>query len=87
MVLLTPVALTIDNELTETVLIKGIHYIRPFDDHSILYVWEENEKDMRTSETGELTWDNIDFNRYKYDTGYISKVLPFSPEMDIEFPI
>lgn len=42
---------------------------------------------MRTSETGELTWDNIDYNRYKYDTEYISKVLPFSPEMDIEFPI
>ena len=42
---------------------------------------------MRTSETGELTWDNIDFNRYKYDTGYISRFLSFSPEMDIEFPI
>ena len=43
---------TIRNELKDTVLIEGIHYIRPFGGRKILYVWEEIEKDMRTSIKG-----------------------------------
>ena len=39
---------TIRNDLKDTVLIEGIHYIRPFGGRKILYVWEEIEKDMRT---------------------------------------
>ncbi|MBO1517118.1 MAG: DeoR family transcriptional regulator [Psychrobacter sp.] len=43
---------TIRNDLKDTVLIEGIHYIRPFGGRKILYVWEEVEKDMRTSIKG-----------------------------------
>ena len=43
---------TIRNDLKDTVLIEGIHYIRPFGARKILYVWEEIEKDMRTSIKG-----------------------------------
>ena len=45
---------TIRNELKDTVLIEGIHYIRPFGGRKILYVWEEIEKDMRTSIKGSV---------------------------------
>lgn len=38
---------TIRNQLKDTVLIEGIHYIRPFGGRKILYVWEQIEKDMR----------------------------------------
>ena len=38
---------TIRNELKDTVLIEGIHYIRPFGGRKILYVWEQIEKDMK----------------------------------------
>ena len=45
---------TIRNELKDTVLIEGIHYIHPFGGRKILYVWEEIEKDMRTSIKGSV---------------------------------
>ncbi|WP_352339046.1 DeoR family transcriptional regulator [Psychrobacter sp. 16-MNA-CIBAN-0192] len=45
---------TIRNDLKDTVLIEGIHYIRPFGGRKILYVWEEIEKDMRTSIKGSV---------------------------------
>ena len=38
---------TIRNQLKDSVLIEGIHYIRPFDSRKILYVWEQIEKDMK----------------------------------------
>ena len=38
---------TIRNQLKDTVLIEGIHYIRPFGGRKILYVWEQIEKDMK----------------------------------------
>ncbi|MDB9696281.1 hypothetical protein OPU39_21250 [Acinetobacter nosocomialis] len=31
---------TIRNQLKDSVLIEGIHYIRPFGGRKILYVWE-----------------------------------------------
>nr|WP_313423070.1 hypothetical protein [Moraxella sp.] len=40
---------TIRNCLKDSVLIEGIHYIRPFGGRKILYVWEQIEKDMRKS--------------------------------------
>lgn len=45
---------TIRNELKDSVLIEGIHYIRPFGGRKILYVWEEIEKDMCTGITGSI---------------------------------
>ena len=45
---------TIRNELKDSVLIEGIHYIRPFGGRKILYVWEEIEKDMRIDITGSI---------------------------------
>ena len=37
---------TIRNQLKDSVLIEGIHYIRPIGGRKILYVWEQIEKDM-----------------------------------------
>ena len=45
---------TIRNELKDSVLIEGIHYIRPFGGREILYVWEEIEKDMRVGVSGSI---------------------------------
>ncbi|SUD91293.1 hypothetical protein [Psychrobacter phenylpyruvicus] len=45
---------TIRNELKDSVLIEGIHYIRPFGGRKILYVWEEIEKDMRVGMSGSI---------------------------------
>ena len=35
--------------LKDSVLIEGVHYIRPFGGRKILYVWEQIEKDMRNT--------------------------------------
>jgi hypothetical protein len=37
---------TIRERLKDSVLLEGIHYIRPFGGRKILYVWETIEKDM-----------------------------------------
>jgi hypothetical protein len=37
---------TIRNRLLNSVLLEGIHYIRPFGGRKILYIWERIEKDM-----------------------------------------
>lgn len=37
---------TIRNSLKDSVLIEGIHYIRPFGGRKILYIWEQIEQDM-----------------------------------------
>lgn len=37
---------TIRERLKDSVLLEGIHYIRPFGGRKILYVWEAIEKDM-----------------------------------------
>ena len=47
-------ARTIRNQLKDSVLIEGIHYIRPFGGRTILYVWEQIEKDMRQSPIGSI---------------------------------
>ena len=45
---------TIRNKLKDSVLIEGIHYIRPFGGRKILYVWERIEEDMTKTTLGSL---------------------------------
>lgn len=37
---------TIREQLKDSVLIEGIHYIRPFGRRKILYIWEKIEQDI-----------------------------------------
>ena len=37
---------TIRERLKDSVLLEGVHYIRPFGGRKILYMWEQIEKDM-----------------------------------------
>ena len=37
---------TIRAELKDSVLLEGIHYIRPFGGRKILFIWEQIEEDM-----------------------------------------
>lgn len=37
---------TIRNQLKDTVLFEGVHYIRPFGGRKILFLWERIEEDM-----------------------------------------
>ncbi len=37
---------TIRERLKDSVLLEGIHYIRPFGGRKILYLWEKVEEDM-----------------------------------------
>lgn len=39
-------ARTIRERLKDSVLLEGIHYIRPFGGRKILYLWEQIEQDM-----------------------------------------
>lgn len=39
-------ARTIRNQLKDSVLLEGIHYVRPFGGRKILYLWEKIETDM-----------------------------------------
>jgi len=41
-------ARTIRERLKDSVLLEGVHYIRPFGGRKILYVWEKVEQDMRS---------------------------------------
>ena len=40
---------TIRERLKDSVLLEGVHYIRPFGGRKILYVWEKIEQDMGLS--------------------------------------
>jgi hypothetical protein len=37
---------TIRERLMDSVLLEGVHYIRPFGGRKILFIWEEIEKDI-----------------------------------------
>lgn len=37
---------TIRSQLKDKVLIEGVHYLRPFGQRKILYIWETIEQDM-----------------------------------------
>lgn len=40
---------TIRERMKDSVLIEGVHYIRPFGGRKILYIWESIERDMRAT--------------------------------------
>lgn len=40
---------TIRERLKDSVLLEGIHYVRPFGGRKILFVWETIERDMKTA--------------------------------------
>ena len=42
---------TIRESLKDSVLLEGIHYIRPFSGRKILYLWEKIERDMAQGAT------------------------------------
>jgi len=44
---------TIRDQLKDSVLLEGQHYIRPFGGRKILYLWEAIEKDMARHSTVE----------------------------------
>ena len=39
-------ARTIRNQLKDSVLLEGIHYVRPFGRRKILYIWEAIENEI-----------------------------------------
>jgi len=40
---------TIRERLKDSVLLEGVHYIRPFGGRKILFIWERIEQDMAAS--------------------------------------
>lgn len=40
---------TIRERLKDSVLLEGVHYLRPFGGRKILFVWETIERDMKTA--------------------------------------
>ena len=40
---------TIRDRLKDTVLLEGVHYIRPFGGRKLLFVWEAIERDIGTA--------------------------------------
>lgn len=40
---------TIRERLKDSVLIEGVHYLRPFGGRKILFVWETIERDMKNA--------------------------------------
>lgn len=40
-------ARTIREQLKDSVLLEGTHYLRPFGGRKILYIWEAIERDMK----------------------------------------
>lgn len=45
---------TIRERLKDSVLLEGIHYLRPFGGRKILYIWERIESDMAKAATASL---------------------------------
>ena len=40
---------TIRDRLKDSVLLEGVHYIRPFGGRKLLFVWEAIERDIHTA--------------------------------------
>ena len=40
-------ARTVRDQLKDSVLLEGVHYIRPFGGRKILFLWEAIERDMK----------------------------------------
>lgn len=47
-------ARTIRERLKDSVLIEGVHYIRPFGGRKILYVWERIVQDMGRAQRADI---------------------------------
>ncbi len=45
-------ARTIRTKLKDSVLLEGVHYIRPFGGRKLLFIWETIERDMHTFSSG-----------------------------------
>ena len=45
---------TIRERLKDSVLLEGVHYLRPFGGRKILYIWEQIEEDMAKSAAATL---------------------------------
>ena len=45
---------TIRESLKDSVLLEGIHYLRPFGGRKILFIWERIEEDMAKAATASL---------------------------------
>ena len=45
---------TIRERMKDSVLLEGVHYLRPFGGRKILYIWEQIEKDMAKSAAASL---------------------------------
>lgn len=45
---------TIRERLKDSVLLEGVHYIRPFGGRKILYVWEAIARDIASKPTSDL---------------------------------
>ncbi len=58
-------ARTIRNRLKDSVLLEGIHYIRPFGGRKILYLWEAIERDMQSRP------DELDRSSIPLASGYV----------------
>jgi hypothetical protein len=54
---------TIRERLMDSVLLEGVHYIRPFGGRKILFIWEEIEKDIGTK--SEVQASQLPQNRMK----------------------
>ena len=50
---------TIRNQLKDSVLLEGVHYIRPFGGRKILYIWGRIEKDMAQPQPRDLLLQSI----------------------------
>lgn len=48
-------ARTIREQLKDSVLIEGVHYIRPFGGRKILYVWEAIQRDIENYSKSEAS--------------------------------
>lgn len=52
-------ARTIRNDLKDSVLLEGRHYIRPFGQRKILYIWENIEEDMYLASNNSAFWSAV----------------------------
>lgn len=48
-------ARTIRERLKDSVLLEGVHYIRPFGGRKILYIWQTIERDMAATTSSQIS--------------------------------
>lgn len=53
-------ARTIRNQLVDTCLIEGRHYVRPFGRRKMLFIWEMIERDMLDGATDSIAMPTAD---------------------------